>query len=289
MRPRLGYLALAFPFFALAVGAGCSPKNNVTPTPVQSGATNAPTSAPTSVVSGFPTTAPTGSASATPKASSSPSAKPTLAPTLAPTSAPTALPTGFCSGTTLSALPGVYVTVVELGNFASGFTPTSGNWSADAYTAATPAPTFSPIPTLSPTSSPSAGPTATPVTYDFWSGSFSVPAFTAPSPQPSAPSSVNATSGCFYLVTQVGGTSPNTVGIGGPLFGSDFNTSLVQYGSITAFSLPGLTTGNGPFSGSFTLDAGVNGNVTINSFQTVTASVLRRTLEQRHVRLPSNF
>jgi hypothetical protein len=105
-----------------------------------------------------------------------------------------------------------------------------------------------------------------------------VSAFTAaPISAPSAaPTAVSATTGCFFVAATIGGQSPNAGGLGFPSFAGDTNNTLVNFGTLTAFSIPGLTPGAGPFSGTFTLDNNVTGTVTLNSFQSVTLSEMRR-------------
>lgn len=295
MRARLRFIAAGFPLLALALVVGCnSSSTSPTLTPASAAPTVAPSTNPQPGGSATPSPKPSTSPTAGPSPTASP--KPSTPPTTSPTIAPTPFPTGTgvvtsCSGVGNEPVPGVYTTIIESGNYTTGFAAVSGSWYADYITPATPPPTAPPTsaPTAGPTTTP--GPSPTPVTYDLWTGSYTVSAFTAkPILAPTAaPTAVSATTGCFFVVATIGGQSPNAGGLGFPSFAGDTNTTIVNYGQVTTFSIPGLTPGTGPFSGTFTLDNNATGTVTLNSFQSVTLSEVRRLLERARSHAPSHL
>jgi hypothetical protein len=163
-----------------------------------------------------------------------------------------------------------------------------GEWTFDAYSVATPtpttAPTITPVPTMTPTMLPTATPTTTPTPtmYSIYVGSFSVNGFSGSSP---APYTVPAQSGCFFVVLNqpVGGSiaqyrgrpnaastpnaNDNTETEGFPnLSGTtDYNETNIAYGSVTQFNMSNLSVSKQTGSGTFTLDSGATGTVTIQS------------------------
>jgi hypothetical protein len=159
------------------------------------------------------------------------------------------------------------------------FTPTTGEWVAYVYAAATPtpAPTPTPVPTATPMPTPTPAPTATPTptTYNFWSGTYSIPTYSTLSDITSMTTPISATSGCMYIATQSGNTSAEAFAF--PSFTAVQNISVINAGTLSGFTIsPALTTGNGPFNVTFTLSSGVTGTGTINSYTTFTESEARR-------------
>jgi hypothetical protein len=174
-------------------------------------------------------------------------------------------------------LPGTYTGITESGIFTptGGYTPTGGTWTAATYTPppSTPAPTptaTGPSPTPLPTTSPSPGATSTPITFYYWSGTYTVGAFTAMTVQGST-LPVSATSGCFGVIA----TQGNAFQFGDPAFATAATNSPVASGMLTSFTVtPPLTTTSGPFTVSFTLSTGATGTATLTQFVSTTTSAI---------------
>jgi hypothetical protein len=176
---------------------------------------------------------------------------------------------------------GNYTIIYQSGTFSGTFTPTTGNWAAYTFAAATP----TPAPTATPAPTPTPVPTATPtpVTYQFWSGTYSIPAYTAMDIVTSTLTSVNATSGCMYLATESGSTSTEVFGF--PSFNVAQSVMEINGGAINSFSFsPALTASNGPFSATFTLSNGVTGTGTITAFTSFTFADARQAQTMLHLR-----
>jgi hypothetical protein len=194
--------------------------------------------------------------------------------------------TNILSTIPVVAVPGTYTAIYVNGTFTTGLTvgPTGAAWDAYAYALATPTPV--PTPTATPTATPAPTPTPvptatpTPVVYDFWVGTYNVPAYTttnlSATPVP-VPTSVSATNGCILVGAQVGGTSPNLYMI------SDLSlpTNNLVYSSVNGGTLTGLTftpalaAAAGTYNGTFTLLDYTNatvasGTMSITTFQTYT-------------------
>lgn len=199
-----------------------------------------------------------------------------------------------CAGP-LAQIGGTYVAIVGSGTSSNGgttYVPTAGQqyWGAYLYTQASPSPT--PAPTVPPTTGPTSSPvpTATPLLVYTYYGTYTVTA--VPSPGPTAPAfESTAQTGCFYVEMTADGSpipngftpTDNTVAFGNPNFSVPFDTlnaALVVGGKLTSIAIGNLgpTTG----SGTFTLDNGATGTVTLTS-RTLGPFALRHRVNQRGV------
>ena len=294
---------------ALVVGCSSNavrltPSGGVAPTsPASGSATATPTGSATATPTGSATATPTGSATATPTHTATPTPGHTTTPTPGHTATPTPFPTGTggggiaaaCSGSAVP-IPGNYLSIVSDGQVSgSTFTgdPAISSWEDDAYVivptpSPTPIMTATPIATATPTTSPV--PTTTPVMISVYTGSYTVSSFSGSQiPEGGATPSaytVQAQSGCFELaLTQpVGGTigqirrllatpnpSDNSFAFGFPNTGTaNYQTTEIATGSITAFTINNLSVSAQSGSGTFTLDSGATGSVSITQAQSVT-------------------
>jgi hypothetical protein len=253
-----------------------------------------------------PMPSPTPSGSATATASPTHTTAPTASPTPTHTTAPTPIPTGTGSGSLacnapVVGVPGNYLSISTYGQLAGNtFTadinaPFANAWEFDSYAVApTPSPTPTTTATPVPTATPTMGPTATPTPsmYSIYTGVYTVTAFSG-SQVPSggttpAPFSVAAQTGCFelLLVQPVGGTigqarpriaiatpnpADNSEGFGSPNFSSttDYTQSELATGAITQLTIGNLSASKQTGSGTFTLDSGASGTVSIQGAETV--------------------
>jgi hypothetical protein len=291
MRSRFGWIGLAA-FACLACVVGCGGGGGST----SGGVRSVPTA--------------TATASLTPK--------PTATSTLNPTPSPTPSGVGVSCRGTGNALPGTYTAITTTGNVAgTAYTQIAGGgtWTASTYAVEpspippsispiptetaelevgrvpkkkptpTPSPTPSPTPTPTPTPTtpPTIGPVPTPSGTDYvaYTGAYILGGFNG------SGYSVSPTTGCLLLLTtqsgqpiQPGGGF-NASGTGTPLFDTFLGVSAVAVasGSITTFTITGLGASSG--NGTFNLDNGVAGSVTIQSSQIVTLDRIRQMYRRR--------
>ncbi|GAC1441145.1 MAG: hypothetical protein NVSMB59_00620 [Vulcanimicrobiaceae bacterium] len=246
---------------ALVIAAGCSDAPTVlTPPPPLGGGTsgNAPAPIPSGATAP-PVTSPSGPSSASP-------------------ATPLPTPTGPVSQcTTPSTLPGYYTSIVTQGSVVgSTYTSTRNTWSADFYTAATPAPT--PSPTTTPTLGPTPAPTTTPTPRALYvySGTYTVKSFSA-TPAPPATGgaqTIATTNGCAFLIATVDGQPlfappDNAFGSGSPNFGTTL-TNQVNF-ATGSLVLPPFTLTSAGGMGTFTLDNATTGSVTFTSRQLISS------------------
>ena len=141
-----------------------------------------------------------------------------------------------------------------------------GTYLVNLYTNATP----TPAPTATPTAGPTAAPTTTPTprAYFIYNGTYLAPPFTTIAATGAPSITTNTTNGCFFLITTQDGTplssgSPdNGSGLGFPSFATSPNSAFYATGAVTASTINLTTTGG---TGTFTLDTGALGTVTLTS------------------------
>ncbi len=221
-------------------------------------------------------------------------------PTPTPTPTPGIPSLGFsgngysCSGTSQLELPGTYLVFVSEGVLDStgAYSSQIGEWAPIQFLAPSSSPAATPSPTATPTPSPT--PSSSPTIYAYlYTGNFSL----------SQPFN-GMQGGCFYAVAFPGRTkpvgssiarkpltasasglaspsstpSPNAVVLGAPNVGDNATIGTVgTVGTITAITVTvNQTAGTG--SGTFTLDNGSSGTITING--TLAFAQARKRIEQ---------
>jgi hypothetical protein len=182
-----------------------------------------------------------------------------------------------CSGTPQFSIPGTALIFVSEGTMlADGdYVQQLGEWAPIPIMAASGSPTATPTPTVTPTPSPT--PTGSPTVYAYlWYGTFTLN-------QPFN----GQTGGCFFVINiaQVGSPTPSPSPGASPAIDSEFigvpnvgnNVTFGSIGTVGYITTVNLSVSRtaGTGSGTFTLDNGTTGTMTIYGSETFAAAQKR--------------